>query len=313
MTAFLIILGVVAFLLTATVITAYICYRRVFYFARPREEDPYAIPAGEIYEPYRKEMVGFIKEVEALPHRKVSLRSFDGLTLRGRYYEFVKGAPIEILFHGYRGSARKELSGGVIRCRALGHNVLTVDHRGSGESEGRAATFGILERRDALLWVELVLRDIDPDAKILISGISMGAATVLSCADAELPENVVGIVADCPYSSAREVIKKVMRDMHLPAHLLYPFVRLGGRLFGHFDPDEHSPMAAMKHSRVPVLFFHGDADAFVPAEMSEACHAACTSQSRLVITPGAGHGLCYPVDPEAYLAAIREFHGPRLY
>lgn len=309
MTLVWILLGVEAFLAAAVLITAYVCFYRIFYSPR-RVEDPYAIPEGEIYEPYRDMMVGFIKEAEALPHRSVSIRSFDGLTLRGNYYEYAKGAPTEILFHGYRGNARRDMSGGIRRCFLLGHNALVVDHRGSGESEGRVITFGINESRDCKAWVEFFLREIDPDAKIILTGISMGAATVMICAADAYPKNVVGVLADCGYTSARAIIKKVIREMGLPADLLYPFARLGARLFGGFDPDEKSPIEAMKHCRLPIIFFHGDTDDFVPFEMSEENYEACTAQKRLVKTPGAGHGLCFPKDPETYLSELHAFFDP---
>ena len=136
----------------------------------------------------------------------------------------------------------------------------------------------------------------------------MGAATVLTAATLPLPQNVVGVLADCGYTSTREIVKKVMRDMKLPAGLLYPFARLGAILFGHFDPDALSPIESMKKCRLPVIFFHGDTDDFVPCSMSEENYAACTSaHKRLVVVPGAGHGLCFPLEMKSYLAEAGDF------
>jgi pimeloyl-ACP methyl ester carboxylesterase len=270
------------------------------------------VTAGEIYEPHHEQMIEWIKYARALPHTEVSIRSFDGLKLSGTYYEFQKGAPIDILFHGYHGCAEQDLSGGVYRCQRLGHNVLIVDHRAAGKSEGHVITFGVNESRDAAAWVQYVVENIDPNAKILLGGISMGAATVMMASAMELPPNVVGTVADCGYTSAKEIIKKVIRDMHLPDNLLYPFVRLGARLFGGFDPDANSPIASMPNCRVPVIFFHGDTDAFVPMSMSEENFAACAAPKHLVITPGAGHGLCFPVDVDTYVKEIETFFEPFL-
>lgn len=310
MTVLWILLGVAAFVAAASLVTAFVCFYRIFYSPRRPEEEAYPIPEGEIYEPYREQMVGYIKAAEALPHRDLAVRSFDGLTLRGKYYEHKKGAPIEIMFHGYRGSARRDMSGGIHRSFLVGHNALVVDHRGSGESDGHIITFGINESRDCLAWRDLVLREIDPDAKIILTGISMGAATVMIAAADEHPDNVVGVLADCGYTSARAIIKKVIWDMRLPADLLYPFARLGARLFGGFDPDERAPIDSMKKSRLPVIFFHGDTDDFVPFEMSVENYEACVAEKRLVKIGGAGHGLCFVGDPEAYVAALHEFFDP---
>ena len=305
---FLYILLAIVFVVLAT---ALVCFLKIFY--SPHKKWPeYPVPMGEIYKPHHEQMIKWIKEARALPHTEVSIRSFDGLKLCGTYYEFQKGAPIDILFHGYHGSAEQDLSGGVYRCQRLGHNVLIVDHRAAGKSEGRVVTFGINESRDALAWVHYVIENIDPSAKILLGGISMGAATVMMTSAMDLPVNVVGTVADCGYTSAKDIIKKVIREMHLPDNLLYPFVRLGARLFGGFDPDENSPIASMPNCRVPVIFFHGDTDAFVPQSMSEENFAACTAPKHLVITSGAGHGLCFPVDVDTYVREIETFFEPYL-
>ncbi len=305
---FLYILLAIIFVVLAT---SLVCFLKIFY--SPRKKWPeYPVPMGEIYEPHHEQMIKWIKEARSLPHTEVSIRSFDGLKLCGTYYEFQKGAPIDILFHGYHGSAEQDLSGGVYRCQRLGHNVLIVDHRAAGKSEGRVITFGVNESRDAVAWVHYVIENIDPNAKILLGGISMGAATVMMASAMDLPKNVVGTVADCGYTSARDIIKKVIREMHLPADLLYPFVRLGARLYGRFDPDANSPITSMPSCRVPVIFFHGDTDAFVPQSMSEENFAACAAPKHLVITPGAGHGLCFPVDVDTYVKEISEFFAPYL-
>lgn len=145
------------------------------------------------------------------------------------------------------------------------------------------------------------------DVKIILTGISMGASTVLMAAAEELPENVVGVLADCGYTSAKAIIKKTIRDMKLPANILYPFVKLGARLFGGFKLEEKSAVDAVKGVKLPVIFFHGEADDFVPCDMSKENFAACTAPKRLVTVPGAGHGLSYPVDQKGYLEAMAEF------
>ena len=307
----MILLYILLAIFFVVLVTSLVCFFKIFY--SPRKKWPeYPVPTGEIYQPHHEQMIKWIKEARELPHTEVSIRSFDGLKLCGTYYEFQKGAPIDVLFHGYHGCAEQDLSGGVYRCQRLGHNVLVVDHRGAGKSEGRVVTFGINESRDAAAWVQYVVENIDPNAKILLGGISMGAATVMMASAMELPKNVVGTVADCGYTSAKDIIKKVIREMHLPADLLYPFVRLGARLFGGFDPDENSPIASMPNCRVPVIFFHGDTDVFVPQSMSEENFATCAAPKHLVITPGAGHGLCFPVDVDTYVKEIETFFEPYL-
>ncbi|MBQ9079654.1 MAG: alpha/beta hydrolase [Clostridia bacterium] len=305
-----IILGVAAGAVLIAFLIAFICFCRVFYSPKRKLPGPdeYETLQGEIYEVFREAMIDWVKTARALPHEDVEIKSFDGLTLRGKYYEHHKGAIVEILFHGYGGYSERDLSGGIERCFALGRNVLLVDQRGAGRSDGHVVTFGINERRDCLAWINFVINKFGADVKIIITGVSMGAATVMMAAgEQELPDNVVCVLADCGYSTAREIIKKVIREMHLPANLLYPFVKLGARVFGRFDLEETTPLEAVKKSRVPIIFIHGDTDAFVPCDMSRELFRACAAPKKFKVIKGAGHGLAYPIDKEEYLAALADF------
>lgn len=315
MTLLYILLGIAAFLVLATFLTSYVCFRMTFYSNRKKQQtDPneIRIPDGEIYEPYREQIVAWTKGIRALPHTDVEIQSFDGLTLRGKFFEHKKGAPIELMFHGYRGTSERDLCGGVYRCFSLGRSALLVDHRGSGNSEGNVITFGVNESRDLARWVDYIIENIDPDAKIILTGVSMGAATVMIGAGMDLPKNVVGVLADCGYTSAKDIIQKVVREMKLPPALLYPFIKLGARLYGHFDLEEFSPIESMKKARVPVIFFHGDGDDFVPHSMSVENYNACVTHKKLVTMRGAGHGLCFPQEQKDYCEALKDFFDPIL-
>jgi len=294
------------------ILIAYGCYRFAFY-APPRKtavEEKIELPKGPIYEPYHEKMTFWIQEARKLPHTDVEITSFDGLKLQGKFYEFAPGAPVEIMFHGYRGNAERDLSGGVHRCFKVRRSALVVEQRCSRGSEGNTITFGIREHRDCLKWVEFAVDFLGEDCKIILTGISMGAATVMMAAGEKLPENVVGILADCGYTSAKEIMFDVMRGMKLPPKLCYPFVKLGAKLFGHFDPDENSPLEAMQRCTLPVIFFHGEDDDFVPCSMSRANFEACAARKKLVTIPGAGHGLSYAVQPQRYVQELRDFFGP---
>lgn len=298
-----------AFILAAVLVTTLICFHIGFYAPRkPLPETPEEIiPAGQSYDVFRDEMIRFVKEVRAMPYEDVSITSFDGLKLYGKYYEYAPGASLEILFHGYRGNAERDMSGGVQRCFALGRNALIVDQRTSGRSEGNVISFGVNESRDCAQWVDFCIRRFGKDVKIIITGISMGAATVVMATARGLPENVVGVLADCGYSTQKDIIMKTIRMMKLPPKLMYPFAKLAARIFGHFDLEEISPLEALKTCKIPVIFIHGEADDFVPCEMSRINYEACASPKALVVVPGADHGLSYLVDPQGYLQALADF------
>ena len=299
-----ILLAVAALVLLAS----YLCFRMAFYVPKKTVigPDEYPIPEGEIYEPHREQMIIWMKQMRSLPSRACTITSHDGLTLQGKYYEWAPGAPMELMFHGYRGNAERDLCGGVQRAFDLGHNVLIVDQRTAGYSDGKVISFGVNESKDCLRWVDFAVKEF-PDTPIILTGISMGASTVLLAAGNELHQNVKCVLADCGYTSAKEIIQVVIARMKLPPKLCYPFVKLGARLFGHFDLDAADATAALKNCKVPVIFAHGDIDDFVPCDMSRKNYAACPTYKKLVIIPGAGHGLCYPVDPQGYLRQLDEF------
>ena len=303
------LLCIAIFLILLTLLVTYFCFRIVFYVPRNKRmsSDSVPLPEGEIYEPYHPLMKKWILEARNYPHEDYYILSHDGLTLHAKYYEYAPDAVTEIMFHGYRGSAERDLSGGIQRCFALGRNVLLIDQRTSCGSEGNVISFGINEHRDCLAWVDFAVDHFGSDVKLVLTGISMGASTVLMAAGKPLPKNVVGVLADCGFSSPKGIIRKCAKDLHYPVALIYPFIKLGARIYGHFDLEEYSPMEAMKTCKIPVIFFHGEDDDYVPCYMSCELYDCCASPKKLVTIPGAGHGLVYLVDNQKYFQSVVEF------
>ncbi len=294
---------VVALILLA----ARFCYRLVFYNLDPKEKDPLVVPPGEQYEALAEPMLQVIGDLMQLPYEPVYITSRDGLRLYGRYYHFRDNAPVQLQFHGYRGNGIREYAGGHGMARNMGYNAIVVDERAHGKSQGHTITFGIKERYDVLDWVEYARSRFGDDVKIILSGVSMGAATVLMASELDLPENVVAITADCPYSDPGAIIRKVCRDVKIPGWLAYPFVVLGGLIWGRFRLWESSPVKAVAKARVPIHLIHGEDDRFVPCDMSREILAACKGKARLVTIPGAGHGLSFLVDRERYEKVFQGF------
>ena len=284
----------------------YICYRIPFYNPLPHREDIYDIPSGEQYQTDRPKMEALIRELEVIPCQPVRITAFDGTPLAARYYHVADGAPVQIEFHGWRGSAIRDFCGGDKLARQRGMNTLLVDQRAHGKSGGRTITFGLRERFDCLAWCRYAAERF-PGVPITLAGVSMGATTVLMAAGLDLPEQVRGVIADSPYSSPVDIIKKVCGDAHLPPKLVYPLIRLGARLFGGFDLAETTAAREIKEARIPILIIHGEDDRFVPCDMSREIFDACPARKMRVTFPGAGHGLSYIADPEGYRQAVAQF------
>ncbi len=304
------IIGILCLIILFILLLSFVCFLIVFYEFRPKNKPlpEHPIPRGKIYEPYRDLMIGWQNEARALSPADFNITSFDGLNLHAQYFEYQKGAPMEIMFHGYRGSAMRDLCGGIKRAFAVGRNVLLVDQRTSGGSDGHIITFGIKEHKDALSWIDFAVNYFGPNVKIILTGISMGASTVILASGYELPSQVVGILADCGYSSAEKIIKKIIRQLHLPMFPTYQLIKTGAKLWGGLDIESLNPVDAIKNCKLPIFFAHGDNDDFVPCEMSKENYDACTSPKHFMIVPGAGHGLAYAVEPQRYLEEMAAFY-----
>lgn len=273
-----------------------------------RDTDTPVIPTGPGYDPHHDKIKEMSDAMYSRPYEGVHVTSFDGLDLFGRYYHVSSDVKIiELQCHGYKGSCFIDFCGGNKMMTELGWNMLSIDERSHGKSEGKAITFGINERRDVLTWINYINERFGDDMQIILSGVSMGAATVLMATDLELPKNVVGIVADCPYSSPKEIICKVGKDMGFPPTLMYPFVKLGAKLFGGFDLDESRATDAVAKTNIPILLIHGEDDGFVPCDMSRKIKEANEERIELHTFPGADHGTSYMVDMPRYTEVCLKF------
>jgi len=301
---FLIIAAVLVFLIL------FICrytYRVAFYSPEDKRntiDDPLDGPQYEVF----SEHIHRISHImEKIPFEPVTITSFDGCRLFGRYYHVKDGAPVEILFHGYRSCACRDCSGGHALSRKMGFNALVVDQRAHGNSGGTTISFGIKEHRDCLCWVRYANTRFGEQVPIILSGLSMGAATVLMASGLDLPDNVACILADSPYSAPSAIIEKVCSDLHYPVTLCRPFLHLGAWLFGHFRLNTCTAKEAVRNAKVPVLLIHGEDDRLVPCAMSFEIAGCCASPATVATFPEAGHGLSYMVDPLRYERVVYDF------
>ncbi len=302
----MIFLLILCILLAIVLGGSYYAYRVAFYSPQ-KGRDRIPVYSGGQYDRYREEMTQLFHQLRDRPCESVTIFSQDGLELSGRYYHVKDGAPLDIGFHGYRSSPLTDFSGGSCLSFQMNHNLLLVDQRAHGKSQGRTITFGVKERWDVVSWVDYALERFGSDTKIILYGVSMGAATVLMAADLGLPENVKAILADCPYASPIAIIRAVMKKQGLPVRLVWPFVVIGAKVYGGFDIAEADAVRAVKNASVPILLIHGEADGYVPCEMSEAVRRANPEIVQRQTFPEAGHGLSYLVDTPRYGQIVTEF------
>lgn len=306
-----IICAIILLVLIACIIAALFGYNSSFKMSpdpKKRRDGSYDIPNNKMCKDNAKWIIDLVDEMNNTPYETVTIKSFDNLTLFGRLIVKNPDSPIDICFHGWKSSGIRDFSGGGKIALENNHNLLLVDQRSQGLSEGKAMTFGILERRDVLSWVDFVVNRFGENVKIVICGLSMGAATVLMSTNLPMPANVKGFIADCPFNSPKEILSKVCgEDMGLPAKIIYPLTAIAARLIGHFNPDYISAAEAVKDCKLPILIVHGTDDNFVPDYMSKKIADANPAIQRETFS-GADHGLSYIADHVRYENLMKEFY-----
>lgn len=301
-----VILSLILIILIFIFLIPYLIYLKAFNSSTVKNEDPYHLPFV-CNEKSKEKMVKLIDEMRSIPYEQVNIVSYDGTKISARYYHVSDDSTIQIQVHGYRGIAIRDFCGGNKLARENGYNTLLIDQRGHGDSKGKAITFGIKESKDVLCWIDYVVKRFGKDCKIVLCGVSMGASSILLASQNKLPSNVKAIVADCPFSSAKDIIIKVMKDMKLPAKLCYPFVCLSARIYGKFSLKDGDVTEAIKKCQIPVLLIHGEKDELVPAKMSVQMYESNPEVVRLELFKDATHGLSYIVDNERYERICLEF------
>ena len=300
-------LGIILFLGALFIVFSYYAYRVSFRVSEDKKRrDPYSGIDKRGYKQYEAKLRPLIDNIISLPYEKMEIVARDGTRLFARYYHACDGAPLEIQCHGYRSTSLRDFAGSGIAYKERPYNLLLIDQRSHGESEGRVITFGIRERFDVLDWISYAIDRFGSDVKIVLYGISMGGATVLMAAGEPLPENVRCVIADSPYSSPIDIIAKVGVEMGFPRFLIKPLAIFGARLFGGFSLTSASPVEAVKNATVPVLIVHGDGDTFVPDYMSDEIFRA---NPNIILRkfPGAEHAVSYLADTEGYLRLVDGF------
>ena len=247
--------------------------------------------------------------LESQTFETVKIESYDGTELVGHLYRAEHQQRVLLAMHGWRSSWSMDFSMISPFWEKNGCSVLYVEQRGQGLSAGEYMGFGLTERFDCIEWMKWLNANGFAEVPMYLVGLSMGAATVLMAAGSEeLTDNVRGVIADCGFTSTKDIWEHVIeKNCKLPYRLHENGIK---RLYKdriHFDSDDYSTIEAMKVTKKPILLIHGSDDHFVPVQMSKDNYEACQAPKKLLIVEGADHGMSYLVDREAYEKAVLDF------
>lgn len=239
--------------------------------------------------------------------KDVYIQSREGLKLHGLWIPAENPRGTVLFAHGYRSTMLVDFGLAFDFYHKHGMNLLIPEQRSHGKSEGRYITFGVKESQDMQDWLDFHNNNLTT-VPVILSGLSMGASTMLFLADKDLPENVKGIIADCGFTSPRDILSSVFKRVtHLPASPTLWVTDMLARLFAGFGLDQQDTRRSLAKSRLPIIMVHGTEDGFVPCEMTKAGYAACTGQKQLLLVDGADHGVSFLVARDDYTAMITHF------
>ncbi len=239
-----------------------------------------------------------------IPHEVIDFQASDGVTLRGWWFPHRNSDRVVIGLTGHRGLKQDLLGIGSSLWRA-GNNVLLFDYRGCGESDSAPLSLAHHEMLDVRASLRYV-RDRLPDARIALLGFSMGASLAILAAAED--EGVRVVMADSPFTSARDVIAFAYRNHRLPAWPLVGLTDIVNRVRYGYRLNESLPLDAVeKIAPRPLLLIHGGADAVIPAGHSHELVERAGASAELWLLPEVGHCGAYFADRETYTARVAEF------
>lgn len=250
----------------------------------------------------------FSERLRTKDTEKVSIKSHDGLILKGHLSKAQNPKRFIIAVHGWRADWCRDF--GIVSdfFEDSQSSVLYVEQRASSESEGDYIGFGIVERFDILEWIKYLDSRNSQGLPIYLCGVSMGASTVLMCAGFDLPLSVRGIISDSGFTSVEGIWDFVLkRRLRIPYFLFRNIASEEFRKMCGVEKDSYSTIEGVSRSRIPILFIHGYDDSFVPVEMTYQNYNACKSPKHLFITQGANHCMSYYVNKTRYEREMLSF------
>ena len=229
----------------------------------------------------------------------------DGTFLKAKYVRDKNIHQWVIVIHGYKSDNQSMMSFGA-KYHEKGYNVLLPNNRAHGSSEGQYIGMGWLDKDDIALWVDWINK-IDPQAQIILHGVSMGGATTMMASGDNL-NHVVGYIEDCGYTSVWDIFaSELEKRFSLPTFPVLDISNIVAKQKAGYDFKEASSIKQVEKTKGPMLFIHGGKDDFVPTSMVYEVYEAAQCEKELFVVEEAGHGESKDYNPDAYWNKVFQF------
>lgn len=230
---------------------------------------------------------GFVPpENYGLHVEEVWMTTSDGVKLNGWFVPAANSSKALLCFHGNA----ENMGYAMTRLKAfsrLAVNLLAVDYRGYGKSEGSPDEAGVYRDAEAAYRYLVEVRRFEP-RNIFVFGQSLGSAVAIDLASRH---ECGGVIAESAFTSGREVARR---------SFLIPF-------FEYLIKSRFDSISKIARVQAPVLIIHGSRDQFFPSSMGNRLYRAARQPKTFLLVEGAGHDDVFLVGGEKYLEALRRF------
>ena len=250
----------------------------------------------------REKNAGYWDFYEPLSKEDWDITSYDGYLLHGTLIkntgENAREKDYVIITHGYTSTRYGSLKYIPIFYE-LGYQIYIYDDRNHGANKKCFTSMGYYEKGDLLAVKDALISRFGDDITIGLHGESMGCAISLLALGEW--DHFKFLVADCGYGDLSSLLDYQLSTMvHLPVIFGRSASLLGKLLYG-FELYKIRPCDAIRHTKTPILFIHGEADTFIPKEQSKLSYDSCLDNYKeLHYIPGANHALSIDTEPDMY-------------
>ena len=241
-----------------------------------------------------------------LNYEEVFINSTDNIRLHSYVLKNTDSFNWIICVHGYTGNATNLLPQ-IKHFYDNGYNVLAVDLRAHGKSQGKYCGFSYLDAKDIKLWVDWILK-IMPNALVSLFGISLGGASVLMTASTQTDKHIKCVISDSAPTDFSQLFEHVWSwFVKIPSKIIFPAINMWMKLLAKYSLKEASPINNIEEMRIPCLIIHGEQDHFVRVQMAYELFENISTSKELLIVPNADHTQSIDVSPDLYWKQIDAF------
>ena len=242
-----------------------------------------------------------------LPQEDITITTADGIALRCWLIKSNSQARGIILY--IHGVGDNRISG-IVRAKLFhehGFHVLLPDMRRHGVSGGEYCTYGYHEKYDVIRMIDYLQQHRSlVEGKLMVFGLSMGAATAMQTA--VLDDRIHLVISEGCFTDLRTIaLDYQQRYIRFRSKLIGNFVMRRSERLAKFEADQVSPLDAVRRINVPVLFTHGRNDPLISPEYSRILFEHANEPKELYYISEAAHGDVWEAGGTEYWQRVIDF------